>query len=173
MKRRDAIKTLMLATGGVFVLPSWATGWKAGEMAAYNSTFSAAELKLISAIADTIIPSDGTIGALTVGVDKFLAGLISRCYEKEFREDVKVNLHILDRSAKNAYAKSFSECEKSQREELLIAMANSDDENDTSFFNFMKSQTIRGFETSREVMLYYHNYDMMPGFYDGNVDVNT
>jgi len=46
-------------------------------------------------------------------------------------------------------------------------------ENQEAFFEFIKSQTIRGFETSKEVMVDYHNYVMMPGFYDGNVDVEA
>ena len=37
----------------------------------------------------------------------------------------------------------------------------------------MKSETIRGFNTSREVMLQYLNYKIVPGHYYGCVDVNA
>ena len=163
----------MLASGGVLVLPAWAHGWKPEIMAGYNTTFTDYEIKIISAIADTVIPSNGEIGALSVGVDKFLVGLISKCYEPDFIGEVRFNLGELDESAENAHGVGFAECQKEQREKLFLAMSKNGDENDESFFNFMKGQTIRGFETSEKVMVNYHGYVMMPGFYDGNVDVEA
>ena len=163
----------MLASGGVLAFPTWAHGWKPEVMASYNTTFTDYEIRIISAIADTVIPSNGEIGALSVGVDKFLVGLISRCYEEEFRGEVRFNLQELDDSAKSAHGNGFADCTKEQREKLFLAMSSNGDENDESFFSFMKSQTIRGFETSQEVMVNYHGYVMMPGYYDGNVDVEA
>ncbi|MBO6523715.1 MAG: gluconate 2-dehydrogenase subunit 3 family protein [Balneolaceae bacterium] len=173
MKRRDALKTLVIASGGAVALPSWAFGWKAEEMKAFNTTFTEYEISIISSIVDTIIPSNGEIGGLSVGVDQFLVGLISRCYEEEFRGKIRANLYELDEAAGNAHGKVFSECERKEQEELLLAMSSDDDENDEDFFKFMKDQTVRGFETSEEVMLNYHGYVMMPGYYDGNVDVEV
>lgn len=173
MKRREAIKTLMMASGGVLALPGWAMKWNAADIPPFDGTFSEPELKLITSITDTIIPSNGEIGALSVGVDKFLAALISECYEEDFRKNVQENLHQLERSAKNLYSLSFNECEYPDRKSLLLALNNKENENDEAFFNFMKSQTIRGFETSEEVMVNYHNYELLPGYYHGNVDVEA
>ncbi|MEX0719475.1 MAG: gluconate 2-dehydrogenase subunit 3 family protein [Balneolaceae bacterium] len=171
MKRRDAIKTLLMASGGVLALPSWAMNWKRQDIPDYDSSFNELELRLISSIADTIIPSNGEIGALSVGVDKFLAGLISKCYEEDFRDDIKKCLHQLQSSANSMHNLSFFDCEQADRESIFLAMNNDINENEEAFFSFMKSQTIRGFETSEEVLVNYHNYQLMPGFYDGNVDV--
>ncbi len=173
MKRRDAIKALMMASGGVLAIPSWAMGWKPDEMAGYNTTFTEYEIDIISSIVDVIIPSNGEIGGLSVGVDKFLIGLISRCYEEEFRGDIKNNLRELDYSAEQKHSKKFVDCDKDQQAKLFLAMSKNGDDNDESFFNFMKSQTIRGFETSEEVMVNYHGWVLMPGYYDGNVDVEA
>lgn len=173
MKRRDAIKTLMLASGGMLTLPAWAISWKADVMASYNTAFTDYELSIISAIVDTVIPSNGEIGGLSVGVDQFLAGLISRCYEKEFRGTIRANLYDLDDTAKNKYGTSFSVCAKKDKEELFLGMSNNNDKSDEDFFDFMKSEIIRGFETSEEVMMNYHGFVLMPGFYDGNVDVGA
>ncbi len=173
MKRRDALKTLMIASGGVITLPAWAHAWKADEMLRMNTAFTDYEISIISSIVDTILPSNGEIGGLSVGVDKFLVGLISHCYEKEFRGNIRANLHELDSAAKETVGKSFPNCEQETQEELLLAMSTGDDEDDEDFFNFMKRQTIRGFETSEEVMVNYHGWVLMPGFYDGNVDMET
>lgn len=173
MKRRDALKTLLIASGGAIALPSWAFGWKADDMSKFNTTFTEYEISIIASIADTIIPSNGKIGALSVGVDEYLVGLISQCYEEEFRGQIRSNLYELDAAAKDRHDKPFAECERKSQEELLLAMSTGDEENEKDFFNFMKRQTIRGFETSEEVMLNYHGWVLMPGFYDGNVDVEA
>jgi hypothetical protein len=172
MKRRDALKSLALASGGLLTLPSWAIRWKPEDIPPYSDYYTELELRLISSITDTIIPSNGTIGALSVGVDVFLSGLIARCYDKEFGDGIKAKLKVVDMSARRVHGKSFTECTQAQREQLLTTMEQSD-EDDREFFGFMKSQTIRGFETSEEVTVDYHDYVLMPGFYDGNVDVEV
>ncbi|GAB5409590.1 MAG: hypothetical protein BalsKO_19550 [Balneolaceae bacterium] len=173
MKRRDALKNLAFASGAVIALPSWAFGWKAEDMSRMNTTFTDYEINLISSIVDVVIPSNGEIGGLSVGVDNYLVGLISRCYEKEFRGQIRAQLHKLDTNAKDAHGKVFSECDVQKQTELFKALNTNRNNDDNDFFEFMKSQTIRGFETSEEVMMNYHGFVLMPGFYDGNVDVEA
>tara|TARA_R110000868_G_scaffold383578_7_gene650674 strand:+ start:26149 stop:26670 length:522 start_codon:yes stop_codon:yes gene_type:complete len=173
MKRRDALKTLMMASGSMLVLPSWAIGWKADDMARMNTTFTDYQIKIITSLVDMIIPSNGEIGGLSVGVDQYLIGLISRCFEEEFQGNFKANLGQLDDHAQEKYGKQFSDCDRKTQENLFKSMKTNEDENDEDFFNFMKSQTIKGFETSEEVMVNYHGFVLMPGFYDGNVDVEA
>lgn len=161
---------MVLASGSMVALPSWALGWRAGDIS-HDSSFTRSEQDLISAIADTIIPSDGTIGALSVGVDKFLIRLIEKCYDEAFQNDIKTQLHKLNAAAEKKAGIPFGEGTRKQREDLFLAFSTSGDEDENGFFEFMKDQTIRGFNTSEEVMVNYHHYVMMPGFYDGCVDV--
>lgn len=163
----------MLASGGIIALPAWTLGWKSGDMTTRNSTFTRTEQELITALADTVIPSDGTIGALSVGVDKYLIRLIEECYEEDFRDNVKTQLQKLDADAEKAEGSSFIKCNQKQREDIFLAFSTSGKESEKEFFEFMKWQTIRGFNTSEEVMVNYHNYVMMPGYYDGCVDVDN
>ncbi|MEQ9265895.1 MAG: gluconate 2-dehydrogenase subunit 3 family protein [Balneolaceae bacterium] len=173
MKRRDAIKNLMLASGGLIALPSWAMNWKASSIIISNDIFTTQQHSILSSLVDTIIPSNGTIGALSVGVDTFLAALISKCYEVEVQDDVKENLDKLDEIASNKFQKAFPECSQKERESLLMEVEIANQNEGDSFFNFIKSQTIRGFRTSEEVMMNYYDFVLMPGFYDGNVDVEA
>lgn len=173
MKRRDVLKTLMVTSGSMLALPSWVLGWKANNMARLNTTFTDYEILILTSMVDMIIPSNGEIGGLSVGVDQYLIGLISQCYEKEFRGNIRANLHQLDSNAKETYGKPFSECDKESQTELFLAMDTKESEEDKSFFEFMKSETIRGFRTSEEVMMNYHGFVLMPGFYNGNVDVEA
>jgi hypothetical protein len=171
MNRRDTLKQLLLASGGLIALPSWAREWKVTDFAAYSSSFTITEQQVLASIADTIIPAGDSIGALSVGVDKFLQKLISNCYDSKVQENVKTQLSALEASAQKTLGKSFNTCDQSHRQELLMKISASENKDEKDFFNLMKSETIRGFSTSKEVMTKYLKYKVAPGHYHGCVDV--
>lgn len=173
MNRRTSLKNLVIASGSLIALPSWAENWTVNGLAMLRSSFSTASQEILSAVADTIIPAGNSIGALSVGVDKFLEKLITNCYEKEIQDNVARQLAALDDRAKSTYGASFKQCDQAQREALLTKLSVSENKDETDFFELMKSQTIRGFNTSREVMLQYLNYKILPGHFYGCVDVNA
>jgi hypothetical protein len=173
VKRRDILKGIMAASGGLVALPLWADLWKLDDIVGHVTSFSTDEQTLLASVADTIIPGGNSIGALSVGVDKFLQKLFDDCYEKEVQDNIKTQLAALNASANSSYGKSFTTCDQKQREELLLKFEASDDKAENDFFKLIKSETIRGFNTSREVMTKYLNYKVAPGHYHGCVDVNA
>jgi hypothetical protein len=114
-----------------------------------------------------------SIGALSVGVDKFLQKLIDDCYEKDAQDNVKTQLKSLEGSAKATNKKSFADCTQAQREELLLKLSTSTNKSEKDFFDLIKSETIRGFNTSQKVMQEYLGYKVAPGHYYGSVDVKA
>lgn len=171
MDRRNTLKRLMAASGGLIALPSWAHGWTVGELT-FDSSFSLKEQELLTAVSDTIIPAGDAIGAKSVGVDKFLLKLIEDCYPPEVLDNIKTQLNGLDASARSEYGKAYIDCDQAEREELLLRRSTTEDPSQKDFFDFMKSETIRGFRTSKEVMTEYFDYKVVPGFYNGCVDVD-
>ncbi len=172
MNRRSTIKKLAVASMGLVSLPAWANGWKA-EQIILPSLFLNVEQEVLAAVADTIIPAGDAIGALSVETDKFLQRLFADCYEVEVQNNIKVQLLALEQSAQTTHDKSFTLCTQEEREALLLPMSISEDQDQKDFFELVKSETIRGFRTSREVMVKYHDYVMAPGFYHGCIDVNS
>lgn len=165
MNRRQSLKSLFLATGSLVALPSWADGWTAHNID-HLSSFNTTEQEILSSVADTLIPAGNSIGALSVGVDKFLQKLIDNCYEADVQANVKKQLAALEATAVSNFKKTFSQCSQQDREKLLL-------DSDKDFFNLMKSETIRGFNTSKEVMLQHLKYKIAPGHYYGCVDVKA
>lgn len=163
----------MAASAGLIALPAWAEAWSAESLPARLSVFGSTEQNLLTSVADTIIPPGNSIGALSVGVDKFLVALFDQCYEKEVQDNIKKQLGALDALAKNTHGKSFPACDQEQRKKLLLSFAESSEEEKTEFFDLVKRETIRGFSTSKEVMVNYHGYKVAPGHYHGCVDVNS
>lgn len=163
MNRRDSLKYLFAASGGLVALPPWADGWTS-ESIAHLSSFTATEQEVLASIVDTIIPFGNGYGALSVGVDKFLVKLIDNCYEADVKNNVKEHLKALS---------EFPRMSQKEREATLLSYEKSDVENDKQFFKLIKSETIRGFSTSKEVMLNHLKYKIAPGHYYGCVDVKA
>lgn len=168
MNRRTVLKNLLATSGALIALPAWAKDWNVAGLPAGKSIFSITEQELLASVADTIIPAGNAMGALSVGVDKFLQRLFTDCYEKEIQDNVKKQLAALDDAAKQAYSKSYTAGTPAERKELLLKLSISEKAEEKSFFNLMKSETIRGFSTSKEVMQ-SQGYKVAPGHYYGCV----
>ena len=173
MDRRQAVKLVLIASGGSFTLPIFLPGCRGGQATPYSP--------MLSAVVDTIIPAQrgvgcasldcGGVGALPLGVDKFLEKLITDCYEPAVRENVAKQLSALDASARADYSAAFPACNALQRQELLQRLAGSSDKDERDFFVLIKTETIRGFTTSQKVMEDYQQYKVAPGHYYGCVAI--
>ncbi|HET9747600.1 MAG TPA: gluconate 2-dehydrogenase subunit 3 family protein [Chitinophagaceae bacterium] len=173
MNRRKALRTLAIVSGGVITLPHWVISCGLSDSTVHHTSFSMMEQNILASVTDTIIPAGNSIGALSVGVDKFLQKLIDDCYQKEIGDNVRTQLKSLDQSAKTAHKKSFTGCTQKQRETLLLKLAASVNKSEKDFFDLVKSETIRGFNTSQKVMTEYLGYKVVPGHYYGCVDLNS
>lgn len=171
MKRREALKTLGLATAGLVALPAWASGWTPRDLAIQSSSFNSKQQALLSSIADTFIPAKNDVGAIPQQVDKFLIRLFDECYEKDEQDNIKLQLKVLNERSMQKTGNPFTDCNQTQREELLLTFEDADNEAEQRFFQLVKYETIRGFRTSKVVMEDFHGYRVVPGFYNGNVDV--
>ena len=174
MNRRDSLKYLFAASGSLVALPSWAEGWTSKSIT-HLSSFTPAEQEVLASIADTIIPAapprssgrseaGNSIGALSVGVDKFLQKLIDNCYEPDVQKMIKEQLAALS---------GFPQLSQKEREAALLRLEASSVDAEKGFFKLMKSETIRGFNTSKEVMLNHLKYKIAPDHYYGCVDVKA
>ena len=163
----------MAASGTLVALPSWADGWRSQDLVYHSAKFSFQAQATLAAVADTIIPAGDTIGAISVGVDKFLQKLFDNCYEKDVQDNVKAQLAAIDATAQSLHGKSYKDCDQQQREAMLLKFSASVIEAEQEFFKLIKSETIRGFNTSREVMVNYLHFKQVPGHYYGCVDVNA
>lgn len=173
MDRRKAIKNIAIVSGGLITLPQWMVSCGVSDTTIHQTSFSISEQRILAGIADTIIPAGNSIGALSVGVDKFLQKLIDDCYEKDAQMNVKTQLKYLEETAKTTHKKPFVDCAQVRREELLLKLSTSTNKPEKDFFDLMKSETIRGFNTSQKVMQEYLGYKVAPGHFYGSVDVKT
>lgn len=84
---------------------------------------------------------------------------------------IKAQLASLSEKSKTELGSPFNKATQEQREKLFLSMSMSENEEEKKFFDLMKSQTITGFTTVKEVMVDYRGYQVAPGFYIGCVEV--
>jgi len=173
MNRRGAVKNLLVGYGGLIAIPFWMEACGISDKNIHATSFSTVEQDMLAKIADAIIPAGNSIGALSVGVDKYLQKIIDECYEKPVQDNVKKQLQTLDTSARTAYGNAFTGCTSRQREELLMKCSDSRKKEEKDFFDLIKSETIRGFNTSQKVMQDYFDYQVAPGHYYGCIHVKA
>lgn len=176
MDRRKSLKILGASTLGIAGLALVDWKWQIIDGLTHKGFFTLKEENLLTAIADTFIPEGlppkvpnadaKPIGALTTGTDKYLIRLFEHCYEKEQQDLIKSQLQALDQ-------KSFINASQEEREKILMSLAESENEEEKEFFDLMKTETITGFTTVKEVMIDYRNYKVAPGFYHGCADVQA
>lgn len=176
MDRRKSLKIIGASVFGIAGLALVDWKWEITDQLTHKGFFTFKEEKLISAIADTFIPQGlppklpnenaKPIGALTTGTDKFLIKYFEHCSEKEEQDMIKAQLTLLEE-------KNFLKANKEEREAMFLALDSSANEDEVKFFSLMKSQTIFGFTTVKEVMADYRGYKVAPGFYHGCLDVES
>jgi hypothetical protein len=172
MNRRALLQNIMLASGTLVALPSWAEGWQIKTLQT-KGWLSPSESLLLSAAVSAIIPDGKEPGALKVGVDKFLIKLFEDCYTEEQRKSIQSGLLQLENHAQSYFSTSFGNCSQQQKENILLKMGDSQVKSEKDFFNTIKSETIRGYSTSKEVMVNYFKYKVVPGHWYGCVNVNV
>jgi hypothetical protein len=93
-----------------------------------------------------------------------LIKLFEKCFEKEDQELIKNQLKVLEKAG-------FPDLSQEEKEKSLLALKESEIEEEKKFYSLMRSNTIMGFTTVKEVMVEYRGYQVAPGYYKGCVDV--
>jgi gluconate 2-dehydrogenase gamma chain len=115
MDRRSMMQSLALLLGAVSV-PT-ISGCKAAMQGA--GALDEAQMKLLTAIADTIIPETDTPGAVAANVPKLLSGMIRDWASAETRAEL---VGVIDAIGKKMEGdKSFAELDAAKRKALLAA----------------------------------------------------
>lgn len=164
MKRRAALKDLLVIAGGITFLPSCST--KSGEVsiALKNFHISGDEEKLLAEIAATIIPQTDTPGAREVGSHLFVLKMLDDCYEKDVQQKFVKGLDELEKSMKKRFGYSFVNCTDEQKQKVLLGIEQKESYPSEvfDFYTIMKERTIQGYLTSKYVLLNIQKYELIP-----------
>jgi hypothetical protein len=142
-----------------------------GTMPHVTKFFTPDQLQMTGEIADLIIPTTETPGALAVNVHGFLDSYLAECVSKEEQKQFLDGLKRINSVAEDKFHKTFLACTHKQHIQLLTAIENADlgfTAEDKNFFRRFKSLTLFGYYTSEVGATQELAYLAIPGGYKGN-----
>lgn len=189
MNRRNALKSAGLLAGASIALPSILSLLQSCEGTSrpewQPQFFTEDEAKLVGVLADTILPTTETPGALDVNVDIFIDTLIAKAYDTEGQKSFRAALASFDADCKKEFGGNFTDLSASDRAACLRnAEANSGqlrpgvwgtavgEEKPIGFYRGFKSTLIWAYFSSEQIGKNVLNYDPIPGAYHGCIPVS-
>ena len=129
--------------------------------------FSKTEFSLLSNIVDFLIPKTETPGALEMKVPQFIDIIISETYNNESKNNFsnKLKLLIEDFKSNNIDLSDYN----SMKSKFVNDFNNKTHQ---EIYNQIRDLTVWGFKTSKEIALNVLNYNPIPGYQLGCVDID-
>jgi hypothetical protein len=189
MNRREAIQKTALALGYTLSAPlvsAVLNGCKAKSNLAFTPVFFTGDQgRLVSAIAETILPRTNTPGAIDAGVPGFIDDLLGTVYSPEQQKGFTVGLAAFAEEAKAEIGDDFIDATpeqqltflKKKNAEALQGNGGSQSEgwwaagtgSSKPFFLEIKELTVLGFFTSEAGATQVLQYKQVPGPFKGCV----
>jgi hypothetical protein len=177
ISRREAIRKVAIMLGGTIALPDILKAWESPEIINVSEAFKTEQGYLIGQIAEAIIPTTDTPGAIAAGVPAFIEKMIADCYTKEIRDKFYADLdrfgsatNYLSLSAeKRIEALKQLEADALKDRSLVKRIEGSTQLQPAPLFDQLKSLTITGYFTSEIGCTQALRYEQVPGRYDGDV----
>lgn len=174
MDRRTAIRNLALVIGGAALLPSCT---EHNPIAHYKHfDISLDQQTLVTDMAETIIPKTGTPGATDLNLYGFIMKMVDDCTKKEDQQVFLKGMGEFNDIPKKLYNKSFADCSKKEREEVLKTFEKKDNgysKNLLAFYNTVKGLTVFGYTESKYFMTKEVVYELVPGRYNAYYPVKN
>ncbi|MFT3750625.1 MAG: gluconate 2-dehydrogenase subunit 3 family protein [Agriterribacter sp.] len=169
MKRRSAIKNLMIIAGGIAIMPSCSTEPGKASIDLKKININTDQEALLAEIAETIIPKNDMPGAKDLNLHLFTLKMVDDCHSEEDQQHFIAGLNSIDKLAKDKYGNAFAKCNVTQRAELLAAIAKGENtgKEAAAFLKIAKRRVIQGFMNSKYVMTDLKKYELVPGRYNG------
>ena len=176
MKRREAIKSLLIVSGGIIVIPSCLQEKAKGTIPLNHLKIDAHQEKLLAELAETIIPATNTPGAKDTYAHVFALKMIDDCREKEDQAIFVKGLKEIDRMSKDRFSTGFLKGTPAQREQIVAALeqraATADTKDDiAAFYKMVKGLIIQGYLGSKYVLGQVQKLELVPGRYNGAAPV--
>ena len=169
MNRRDLLKKGVYGLAGVSLSSTLiSTLQSCTSIEKYSPHyFSKTEFSLLFNIVDFLIPKTETPGALEMKVPQFIDIIISETYNNESKNNFsnKLKLLIEDFKSNNIDLSDYN----SMKSKFVNDFNNKTHQ---EIYNQIRDLTVWGFKTSKEIALNVLNYNPVPGYQLGCVDID-
>lgn len=173
MKRRAAIRTIIITSAGVALLPSCGSDdvQKATQLSKIKITGEQA--KLLASLTQTIIPTTDTPGAKEEKSDEFILKMVNDCASPEDQQKFITGMEQFEKLVKERFSKSYASLSDAQKKELLTDIENKKNVQEpvAEFYNGIKGATLQCYTGAEYFMTKVMDYNIIPKRYKGCVPV--
>jgi hypothetical protein len=166
MNRRTLLKQLAVSSAAAFILPSCLLEEKKVSQALSNLDIKAGDEKLISLLAETLIPETDTPGAKSLKADSFALVMVNDCLEKPEQEKYLSGMRAFDAASKSLTGKSFIDASAEERVDILNQVEAAKDklpEDVRAFYFRTRWYIIQGYTSSQHFLTNIKKYEHIPG----------
>lgn len=168
--RRDLLASATVLLGGGVLAPL-AKALAADQVPGFSvsqAIFTLEQRALIAAIAERILPTTDTPGAIDAGVPAFIEMMVADWYAPGDRDDFMDGLGLFDGYARVHYEKAFAELTSEIQDSILtLAMQGRIQALGGDFFQHCRQLVVLGYYTSEIGCKQERVYVPVPGHYDG------
>ena len=170
MDRRELLRALG-AAGALALLPNQTTEAWARVAAGWRVTggLTDAQLALVGAVADTILPRTSSPSATDVGVPAFIDVVVAENYTDDERTAFMSGLDQIDARVRSATNRSFADLDGDSRAASIGSIESTADRRTEPMRTYwrLKGLILHGYFTSEAVMKRVLHTEIMPGRFDG------
>lgn len=181
MDRREALRSVAILLGTAIsagTTDMLFSSYTIPESEKNAVTFTADQIRVLTEIADVIIPTTKSSGgAKAAGVGKFIPMMINDCYNAKQQQSFYNGLTAFEARAKKAYGKSFALIPLAERKKMLTALRQETLDQKANklperadiayFFTTVRDLTSLGYFASEIGCTKAREYVAIPGSYDG------
>ena len=173
MKRRELLRALASAAALAVVPDKTLAAWsRVASGIPLQNALSPAQLALVRAIADTIIPRTNTPSATDVGVHKFVDVIVNEHLMETERVAALAGLDAIDARARTESNVTFAELSADKRSAIIDSFEKGDRSAEPSQTYWrLKGLVVHGYFTSEPVMRDVLKVTVMPGKFEGAAPV--
>ena len=136
---------------------------------ASRTVFTAAQRSDVAAIAERIIPTTDTPGAIAAGVPAFIEMMLADWYDAGDREEFLAGITVIDNFCTGQHTKGFASLSTAEQDATLTCAMNGMMPGlAVSFFEHCRQMVILGYYTSEIGARQERIYLPIPGKYDGH-----
>lgn len=175
MERRELLKMIALATGGVFIGGELLLSGCKNPSTLGGATFSEDDIRFLDEVGETILPKTNTPGAKDAAIGSFMTVMVNDCYTADDQKIFHQGIGQLNEECKKLHQVDFLAATPEQRTSLLTQLDGAARENAKSkkkedpnhYFTMMKQLTLFGFFTSKPGATEVLRHIAVPGRFDG------
>jgi hypothetical protein len=172
VSRRTLLKQLAVVSAGVALSPAFIGCHSKPSLLFKKMAVTKDEAQMLEAIADTLIPSSTTPGALAVNAYSYATKMIDDCMPKKEQAKWLTGMRKFTTLAEEKSSGGFVSMSKEERENFLGQCEEKKigDEDLSFFYSTLKQLIIRGYTTS-EYYLTRQGFSLIPGRFKGCVTI--